>query len=72
VTAESAESQAVRDTLLNSLGYHVEALDEFDHMLGLHSKQQIKRSQKRPNVRTARPSAVIAASVPWDRLDSPR
>lgn len=47
VTAESAESQAVRDTLLNSLGYHVEALDEFDHLLGLRSKQQIKRSQKK-------------------------
>lgn len=47
VTAESAQAQAVRDAMITSLGFQVEALDEFDNMLGLRSKPKIKRSRKK-------------------------
>jgi uncharacterized membrane protein YphA (DoxX/SURF4 family)/peroxiredoxin len=47
VTAVSAQAQAVRDAMESSLGYHVQALEEFDHMLGLRGKSEIGRSKKK-------------------------
>lgn len=47
VNAASPQAQAVRDAMTNSLSFHVQALEEFDHMLGLRSKSEITRSKKK-------------------------